>query len=251
MFRILSIALLFCLALPLSGQEANHVPEGKAEEVVADYFRTINLEALRSDSLLFVESRIVGRGDTDTLIMRRWCGQRHRRRVELWYHGELQMCLFSDGRTYYESYHVDEGWKSVNAETYFDAAQPYDIFGPLYQWYLRGEELQYDGTVLYHDEPVECVSSRSAMHYDRRYFFEKKSKLLFLYTESDSINGEPSPVTPRNRVDWHAYHEYQPLGTVLLPSVESYQHNKNITLIFHKVRYVAYDERRFTQRQNS
>ena len=50
-------------------------------------------------------------------------------------------------------------------------------------------------------------------------------------------------------MDWHAYHEYQPLGEVLLPSVESYQYQNSIVLIFHKARYVANDERIFIQRQ--
>lgn len=249
MFRFVPIILLLCLTLSLSGQEAGDASEGRAATVVADYYRTLNLGSLRADSLLFIESRIVGRGDTDTLVMRRWSGPQHRRRVELWHRGALQMCLFSDGRTYYECYHIDRGWRSVNADDYFEEAQQYDSYGPLYQWMLRGESLRYEGSALLRDDTVERVGARSASHYDRHYYFEKESKLLFLYTESDSINGEPTVIPPRNRVDWHAYHEYQPLGTALLPSVESYQHHNNITLIFHKARYVAYDERIFTQRQ--
>lgn len=249
MSRMIPILLLLCCSFTLRGQEGDYVPEGKAAEVVSAFYRTLNLEALRTDSLLFVESRVVIRGDTDTLIMRRWCGPRHRRRLEMWHNGGLQMCLFSDGHTYFERYKVSDGWKSINAEDYFDEAQVYEVYGPLYQWYLQGDELTYEGTVQFRDNRVECVTARSASHYDRRYYFERDSKLLFLYTESDSINGEPTPIPPRNRVDWHAYHEYRPLGLALLPSAESYQHDNSITLIFHQARYVAYDERIFTQRQ--
>ena len=137
----------------------------------------------------------------------------------------------------------------MNAETYYDAEQAYDIYGPLYQWRLRGEDLTYEGVARYKDQPVIRIGARSPSHYDRHYYFEQGSKLLFLYTESDSVAGEPLPLKTRNRVDWHAYHEYQPLGEVLLPSVESYQYQNSIVLIFHKARYVANDERIFIQRQ--
>ena len=250
MRRTTYIFLLFWLTLPFLASGQASTSEHKADSIVDAFYRTLNLEALRSDSLLYVESHIIPRGQTDTLIMRRWAGPRQRRRVELWYQGQLQMCLFSDGRTYFDHYRDDEGWKSVNAEKYYDEIQAYDIYGPLYQWRIRGEELTYEGIAWYNEKPVVRIGARNSSHYDRHYYFEQGSKLLFLYTESDSINGEPLSIPTQNRVDWHAYHEYQPLGEVLLPAVESYQHKNNITLIFHKARYVANDERIFTQRQN-
>lgn len=245
------LVLLFAASLWLqaSAQEIPSQEDRKAAQVVDDFYRMLNLDSLRTDSILYIESHIVPNGHTDTLTMRRWTATRHRQRVEFWYQGILQMCLFSDGRTYYESYREEEGWKSVNRSDYYDAVEIYDIHGPLYQWREHGEELTYEGTVLFEGNRVERIGSRSPLHYDRHYYFEQESKLMFLYTESDSIGGEPSPITTRNRVDWHAYHEYQPLGNILLPSVESYQHQGSITLIFNRASYVALDERIFTQRQ--
>lgn len=243
--------LLLWLTTPLfsMGQAVVDDAEAEAAATVDAFLHTLNLEARSSDSVLFVESHIVPRGQTDTLIMRRWAGQQHRRRIEVWYEGRLQMCLFSDGHTYFESYQRDEGWRSINDEKYYDEEQAYNIFGPLYQWQLRGEDLRYEGTAYLNDKPVVRISARSPSHYDRHYYFEKESKLMFLYTESDSIAGEALPLRTRNRVDWHAYHEYQPLGEILLPSAESYQYKNSITLIFHKARYVANDDRLFTERQ--
>lgn len=249
LFSHIALLITATLCLAASAQDTPSPNEAKAGQVVEDFYRVLNLEALQGDSLLFVESHIVPRGQTDTLIMRRWAGPRHRRRVELWFQDTLQMCLFSDGRTYFERYRNDEGWKSIHAEKYHDEVQAYDIYGPLYQWQLRGDDLTYEGTVTFHGQPVERIGVRNPQHYDRHYYFEKESKLMFLYTESDSIGGEPATIAPRNRVDWHAYHEYQPLGEALLPSVESYQHQGAITLLFHHARRVAFDDRIFTQRQ--
>ena len=245
----LSLLLWLTLSLSALAQEASAIAEERAAATVDAFYRTLNLASLRTDSILFVESHIVTRGQTDTLVMRRWAGQQHRRRVELWHKGIMQMCLFSDGRTFFESYKSDEGWKSINSEKYYDKAISYDIFGPLYQWQIRGEELTYEGVAYLQNKPVIRIAARNSTHYDRHYYFEQDSKLMFLYTESDSINGEPLSVRGRNRVDWRAYHEYQPIGSALLPSVESYQHKNSVTLIFHKARYVATDNRIFTQRQ--
>lgn len=247
--KIAILTLWAAVATAAAGQEALYSPDGKASQVVADFYRALNLGALQVDSLLYIESRIVPRGQTDTLVMQRWAGPRQRQRMELWYDGVLQQCLFTDGKTYYECYHIGEGWKSVNAESFYDEALGYDFRGPLYQWYLHGNELRYEGSVLFEGQPAERIGVRNPTRYDRRYYFERDSKLLFLYTESDSIGGEPVPVAPRNRVDWHAYHEYQPLGAMLLPSVESYQHNGSVTFIFHRAQYVAPDEKLFTQRK--
>lgn len=251
MQRTTYLLLLLCVTTPLLAvrQEPPHNDEERSAATVEAFLHTLNIASVRTDSVLYMESHIVPRGETDTLIMRRWAGMQHRRRVEMWYKGELQMCLFSDGHTYFERYDTKEGWKSINNEKYFNEAQSYEIFGPLYQWQLKGEEFTYEGIAYLKNRPVVRIAARSPSHYDRHYYFELESKLLFLFTESDSINGEAVPIKTRNRVDWHAYHEYQPLGQMLLPSIESYQHKNSITLIFHKARYVEPNEKLFTQRQ--
>lgn len=245
------LCLLLLLTLLMSGR-TQPTEDGlkKAAEVVNDYYRMLNLESICADSILFIDSRIVHRGSTDTLHMLRWIAPGQRMRIEFTADDTLQRCYFSDGRHIYEEYDPEKnGWRSINGDTYHDAVDRYDYRGPLFQWQLRGLDLIYEEPITFEGVPAERVSTHHPEQYDRHYFFERASRLLFMYTESDSIGGKPPTLPPRGRVDWHAYHEYQPIGNAMLPSVESYQYQGIITIIFNTIRYVRYDERLFTERK--
>ena len=249
-FRIWLLCLATLAATTAVAQNADIDNSHQAIQIVNDYYRMLNLQARRNDSVLYIESRIVRRGGHDTLFMRRWIGAGLRFRIEFSAADTLQRGLFSDGRHYFEDYDPDNGgWRSVNTNHYHNAVDRFDYRGPLYQWQMHGYDLIYEGSATFEGVPVERVGARNPDQYDRHYYFERDSRLLFLYTENDSIGGTPATLQPLNRVDWHAYHEYQPLGGMLLPSAESYQYDGSITLIFHQSRYVAADERLFTQRK--
>ena len=47
--------------------------------------------------------------------------------------------------------------------------------------------------------------------------------------------------------DWHAIHEYQPLGNILLPSVESYQMKGDMVYHFSRGRYLPIDNKIFNE----
>ena len=239
--------LLLLLAVPL----LTHGQEGVADtaaQVVGAYLRSMNCDALRSDSILYIESKIAVRGSGDTVTMRRWFGTGNRMRIEIWHRGRLERCQYSAGRQIFHSYTSNEGkWKIVARDTYYDITQPYRFSGPLYRWEMQGEELTYLGGGLFEGRPIDRVEARNGNHYDRTYYFDRGSHRLFLYTESNRVNGEDMTSEGKLRVDWHMYHEYISIGGMLLPRSESYQHQGEITLIFHTPRYIATDQRLFTQ----
>ena len=237
--------LLLTLALIAAAPQAT-AQDSIAAAIVDQYIKRLDIDAIPSDSLLYVESRIIQRGYSDTLIMRRWKGTANRQRVELWYEGTLQKAFYSDGRHLYRSYDTEDGkWHSINADKYYDLVQPYSIGGPLQRWRVNGEELSYGGIATLDSSRLYRILATSNSHYDRQYFIDCNSRLLVLYTESNSVNGEPLSTEGKRRVDWHAYTEYQTVGNMLLPSKERYQHAGNITLIEHAIRFVKTDEKIF------
>ena len=83
--------------------------------------------------------------------------------------------------------------------------------------------------------------------FDRNYFFERKTGLLFLVTEEDHIYGNAEKAANAQRVDWRGWHEFTPFRGCLLPTVESYQVEHQLFVMNHSYQMLPYRKAFFTQ----
>lgn len=242
---LLVLLTLGIFAHGAKAQQSNDTNQ-RASSIVASYYSILNYDAIPKDSILYIETHIVQRGSTDTLLMLRWFAVPQYNRIEIWDQNVLLTGYHSDGKSSFREYDTTlHMWKDINSDTYLDKVAPYDFHGPLYHWQNHGVELQYDGEYKFEGHPVYRISAKSPQTYDRKYLFEKETGLLFLFTESDSIDGNALARKGNRRKDWHAYHEFQPLNTIVLPSQESYQYNSTITLISHKAKFIGFNQKLF------
>lgn len=220
----------------------------EASSIVEEFNAMLNYGALPQDSVLYIKTNIVQRGMSDTLVMHRWYAIPQYTRIEIRHKDTLITAYYGDGKKIFRAYDtVLHKWKDINNETYINKTSPYDFHGPLYYWKTHGIELHYDGEFKYEGQPVHRIYAHSTQNYDRYYLFEKERKLMFLYTETDSIDGQALQNHGRNRIDWHAYMEYRPIGKSLFVSQESYQYNSTIVFIYHDINFIDYDLRYFQE----
>ncbi len=238
---ITSILLLLCC--PLRSQNHQIVPD-TAELVVKQYLDLLNFDAVKSDSTLYIESYIYQQNNpSDTIVMKRWFMKPYSERIEVWHKDTLMNGFISDHQFVYKMYVASRHqWEKVDNISYYgNSASGYDYHGPLYDWKSDKCELKYDGTWSFEGHDVHRVFVRSPKKYDRYYLFDKESGLLFLIDELDTHHPD-MPVIEDTHEKWRAIHEYQPMGTVLFPSIESYLYEGEVTLIFHKFRYLKNDK---------
>lgn len=239
MKKLAFLALLLLGTMAASAQKAD-----TARMVVNRYLSLMNLDAaLRSDSVLFVETAIVQRDNPkDTVWMRRWYVKPNLARVELWRKGKLSFGIYGNGKGKYRHYEAQKKvWLDAQEDSYLDVASAYDFRTPLYFSRTNGMEMEYKGEWNYNSNEVQRILVSDPVRYDRYYLFEKKSGLLFLIQELDS-HSEDMATGDAHKVDWRAYHEYVPFGTFsLLPSVESYQADGIVTFQHHTYRYLPLD----------
>lgn len=240
-FRCLIALMLLVVPISSWGQQEED-DEALAARIVAGHYAIMNYDAIRQDSMLFVETVITTPSHRDTLTMYRWLVRPLCFRVELWHKDTLKTCYYTDGKKHYRRYIDTLGfWETIHQEVYYFEATAYDFRGPLYEWQKKGFELRYGGEVTFEGHKADRILSVHEHQYDRQYFFDHDNHLLFLYTETDNMNGEPMIITRQDRVDWHAYHEYSPVGFSFFISQESYQLNEAIMLLFSKASYRPID----------
>lgn len=249
-FRYMKRKVLYFLlfmACIFAASAQNTASTDSAALVVNRYLRLLNFESLRTDSILYIESYIINRSDlTDTTFMRRWHVEPNQDRVELWHGGELGYGLVTDGKQLFKKYNAKKKvWETISASKYFDDAPAYDFHGPLYRWKTDGLEMHYQGEWNYNGNTAYRILIQSPTRYDRYYMFEKESGLLFLIDELSTHSENMDPNAPH--VDWRACHEFTPLGRCLFPSIESYQYNGAVTIIYHHFKYLPLNPERFTQ----
>lgn len=236
--------LAFLTLLLLATMAASAQKTDTARLVVNRYLSLMNLDAaLRADSVLFIKTAIVQRDNPkDTVWMHRWFVKPNLARVEIWRGGKLSFGIYSNGKGKYRHYETQKKlWLDAQEDSYLDVASAYDFRTPLYFHRTNGMEMQYQGEWNYNSNEVQRILVTDPARYDRYYLFEKKSGLLFLIQELDS-HSEDMATGNSPKVDWRAYHEYQPIGTFsLLPSVESYQSEGGITFQHHTYRYLPLD----------
>lgn len=245
MRKTVLITLLLLLAGGLHAQNHQYIADS-AEIVVNRYLRLLNYDALRQDSMLYIETVIYSRSNPhDTIMMRRWHVAPYKYRTEIWHGDTLTTGLVCDAESVFLEYdRWSKHWDDVGVTWYYDHAKAYDFHEPLFNWKSEGCKLTYKGVWKFQGENVYRILVESPLRYDRYYLFEKNSGLLFLIDETTGHS--PSFDTVNNvHVDWRAYHEYQPLGTAVFPSIESYQYDDDITFMFHKMCYLPINEELF------
>ena len=248
MRKIIVIAIM--LSMYVGGRCQNHeYTVDSAEMVVQNYIRLMNFDAIKSDSTLYIESYIYQRSDPhDTTIMKRWFLPPFNYRTEVWHSDTMVTGLSCNGKDVYMMYSKgNKRWEDANMSSFYNEFWGYDFHGPLFKWKTDNTHLQYKGIWKFNDQEVYRIFVTNPDRYERYYMFDKRSGLLFLIDETDS-HSDRMVVLDDEHVDWRAYHEYQPVGKALLPSIESYQYGGDITLIFHTYKYVTKDEKLFIQK---
>lgn len=235
MKHVFSFLLIACC---LTGfLHAQQTPVDSAQIVIDRYLGLLNFDEMKTDSMLYIETIIVGRNHpNDTTVMKRWFVAPNQYRVEIWMRNALGYGLVTDGRNVFRKYNFKkEYWENISASDYYDDAPAYDFHGPLYRWKTDGGNVEYQGEWNYNGHPAYRIFVQSPIRYDRNYLFEKESGLLFLVHE---FSTHAETMTEGPHVDWRAVHEYQPFGRCLFPSVESYQYKEEIVFQYHTYKYL-------------
>ena len=228
---------------PLEGDTA------VAASIINNYLALINFEHLLTDSVLHVKSSVVERSHSeDTITIQRWYGKQGMNRIEMWQKGRLKDAYYSDGKKIYRRFSdTYRQWRNMSQLSYSDLTISLDIRGALYQWRSKGSEVYYQGKYTYNDHPVWRVFVTSPSVYDRNYFFESETGLLFLVTEENHIYGNEEPAANAKLVDWRAWHEFTPFHGCLLPTMESYQVDNQLFIIHHQFELLPSNNSYFTE----
>lgn len=243
---LIILSMLICW-IGAQGQQKSAVDS--AELIVQQYYNLLNYDGLRNDSILYIETIIYKRSNpTDTAIMKRWFLAPNKARAELWHGDTLLEGAYSDGKTIFREYRLGilTHWTRVADSRYYNIAPNYDFRGALYHRKADAVKLKYEGIWDFNGNPVYRIFVDTPYKYCRNYLFEKESGLLFLIQETNQ-HSEYTSHQAYDHPDWHAYHEYQPLGDVLIPSVESYQMDGDVVYYFSKSRYVPMNMDIFTK----
>lgn len=205
-----------------------------AAQIIDNYLSFTNFEPLLKDSVLHVVSWVLDRDHMDdTMTIHRWYGSNGKTRIEMWQKGRMEDALYSDGKVFRKFSRSRRDWLDMTQLSYYDRSLSMDIRGALHQWRSKGSEAYYMGEYTYNGHPVYRVFVTTPDIFDRNYFFEKETGLLFLVKEENHIFGDAEPAKNATLTDWRAWHEFTPFRGCLLPSVESYQIENQIVIIYH------------------
>lgn len=237
MKRLLLSALML-LPLALGAQNHHFVVKDTAAHVVDTYLRMLNFDALPDDSTLFLETTITSPSSSDTLVMRRWFAKPEMHRVEVWHADSLLTGYCSNGTNRFRKFISILGyWEDLEPDIFRRDLRGYDFRGPFHQWHASGLSLQWKGITNYKNQPLQAIRATSDNSYDRYYFFDPNNNLLTLILEDSTINEISTTVLP-SHIEWKVYHEYQPLGECLIPSLESFLRGTTLTILATKPRFL-------------
>lgn len=229
--RVLICFVALGLGLQALGQNHQDLLGDSAKAVVERYLQLLNIDGLPHDSLLVMETAVTFYGEKDTIWMRRWYAAPEKFRLEVWNRGKLETGLVSNGKDRFRKYvPADEDWESIKKEEFNQRLQGYDFRGPLYDWRGKGATLSWNGTTTLKGEPLQVVKVSCPAMYDRYYMFEPESGLLTLIFETDNVYKGYAPHR-EGHIEWKSIHEYQPLTTGILPSLESFMRGGVLTIM--------------------
>jgi len=228
------------------------MPEGDtamAARIIDNYIGLINFDHLLTDSILAVKTYVVDRSyPDDTITIYRWYSNGNKNRIEMWQKRRMEDAYFTDGKKKFRRFSgTRRVWMDLTQMSYYDLTMPLDIRGALYSWRAKGAEATCLGEYTYNERPVYRVFVASPELFDRNYFFEKETGLLFLLTEDEHLYGNSDPAANSKRVDWRAWHEFTPINGCLLPTIESYQIKGQVIIMHHYYHFEPNNNALFTQ----
>lgn len=226
------VALLALLPTVLMAQNHQYTRDDTARTVVDRYVEMLNIDGLPKDSLLVMETAITTNLDSkDTIWMRRWYAAGEKHRIEVWIDKKLNFGLTSNGKDRFRTYYPrDEAWESISKEVFYDKLMGYDFRGPLYRWREMGAKLSWNGTTELKGVELQVVKVARPDWYTRYYMFEPGSGLLTLIFETEELFDGTKEISP-SHIEWKSEHEYQPLTSGMLPSLESFMRDGVLTIM--------------------
>lgn len=247
--RVLFI-LLSLAAGSIQAQNHQYVVDS-AEYVVQRYLKLLNIDdGFAADSMLYIESYIYSTSNPhDTIVMKRWQALPLCERIEMWHNDSLQIGYISNAKNYFRFYNtVRHEWAPLTLDGYYTQTDGYHFQGSLYYWKTDGSELEYNGIWHYNDHEVYRIMVKRVDKFDRYCMFEKESGLLFLIDEQAKQVNQLHR-SKEGEIKWRAFHEFVPVGRMVLPSIESYQADNQIVLIFHNYEYQPINMNYFNQEE--
>ena len=229
MKRALATLLAAAAMLPLCAQALP--PDDSAAYIVNRYLMLLNTAALPADSMLVMHTVVTYSDSDDTSTVSRWFRPPLMHRVEVRDGGRLNAALCTNGTSRFRRYDKsNEWWTDVGKEDFWRLLAPYDFRGPLAQWRASGATLTYRGRSTVKGTSLQVVQVEAPGQYGRYYFFDPASSLLTLIIETDEMDPDHA-VAPQARIDYKVVLEYQPLGTSLLTSLESFMRDGVLTTL--------------------
>lgn len=246
MKKIVAILLFTCIGWVAMAQNHEYKVDS-AKLVVNRFLKMQDFNRISKDTILYMETYIFYRSKPqDTAVLKRWYMKPNRFRAELWLRDSLIEGCYTDGREIHRELkpEMKMGWVDVTPEFYYNDEVQYDIRGSLHNWKVDGAVLKYTGIWDFNGHPVYRILVETPNKYNKYYLFEKESGMLFLIQETNE-KSEYSSHEAYSHPDWHAYHEFQPWGGLLLPSVESYQVGDDIVYYYTHFKNLPADMRIF------
>lgn len=218
-------------------------------KIVERYLEMVDFQREKTDSMLYVESKVVDRSHPkDTMTIYRWYMAPRYMRVEIWQNGRINDGYYTDGTTIFRKFREStRDWADTPQDNFVKRTTPLDIRGALYDWRSKGSEISYAGEYTIEGQKVDRIFVQSPGVFDRYYFFEKKTGLLFMTTEMESTLEQNEIAKNAVRVDWRAWNEFTPVHYFMMPSVESYQYDGQIVIIHNKYRYLPKQTKLFSE----
>lgn len=253
MKKLLLFALLVALAGAMRAQvdTTNVLMDDtvRGVQIVNRYLSMIDFQRERTDSILYIKSSVVDRSHpNDTMWIHRWYKSPRCIRFVVEQNGSMNDGYYSDGKDHFKKFReVRRVWAQMTPETFWNHSHTLDIRGPLHEWRSRGAEIHYAGEYQYNGHTVDRVYVTCPIIFDRFYFFERNTGLLFMVTEHNhtfadgELSGEAHPL------DWRAWGEFVPVHQFMLPKTESYQYYDQVVMITHTYRYLPPSMQPFTE----
>lgn len=221
--------------------------DSTAARIVDRYLDILNINALPTDSMLVLTTEITQPGSSDTIVMRRLFQQPQMFLIEVTDSKGLQNGMCTDGKTYYRSYSQNyKMWRDLTPETFFRQLTGYDFRGPLYNWRNTGLMMSYRGKVKAEDKGgamFDVVRVEVEGSYMRDYMFEP-SGLLSVIIETDSMVAGFGAFGDAH-IDWKIIHEYGNIGRTILPIVESFARQGEVTILRTEMHFEARNDDKF------
>ena len=235
-------ALALTLLLPLAAAAQS---DSTAIRIVDRYLKIMNIDAMPADSMLVATTEIVYPISGDTFTMQRYYATPQMHRIEVRKtDGSLQTGLYGNGSDTYKAY-TDKyrQWVSVTTESFYSRLGGFDLRGPLYNWRSANAYLVYRGKTSYKGQQLDAVHYSAPGFFGRLYLFEP-SGLLSAIIEDDTVNDGYNALLDAH-IDWKCIHEYDYVGPMLLPTVESFMRQNTLTIMRTRMRLEKRDNSLF------